>query len=295
MKRELSILIPTFNSVCTELVKTLCRQAAAIESLTFEVVVADDGSTDQATLSANRSIALLPRCRFIEVGTNRGRAAIRNFLAREARYPWLLFLDSHMSIVREDFVDRYLSNDGEVLYGGYVVGQGEPSNLRYRYEKACEARHRTEERRKRPYQHFHTGNFMVSREAFISHPLDERFHRYGYEDILWGKELKKAGIAITHIDNPAGFLTFEDNEHFVRKTEEALLTLNEFRDTLRGYSQMLTLSENIHLTVIRRAIRLWHCCFWKLERRQLCGSHPSLLVFKLYKIGFFFRHETICL
>ncbi|MBQ8713310.1 MAG: glycosyltransferase [Prevotella sp.] len=286
-KQELSILIPTYNCDCTALVRELCRQADGVAGLSYEIIVADDGSTDRTWVDRCRQVESLPHCRFIDCGINRGRAAIRNYLAREAQYAWLLFLDSDMTIFNPQFVASYANCDGQVVYGGYVVGDGNPSNLRYLYEKKCEPEHRPDERRKRPFQHFHTSNFMVSRDTMLAHPFDERFRNYGYEDVFFGKELKQAGFTITHIDNPAGFFTYEDNPNFVSKTEEGLRTLHQFRDDLRGYSQLLTFVDNIHVGAVKFLIRLWHRLFKSLERRNLCGNRPNLTIFKLYKVGYF--------
>lgn len=289
MIRELSILIPTYNGDCRRQVSVLSRQAEAIEGLRYEIIVADDGSTDRHAVELCSEVATLPHCRFIARDENRGRAAIRNFLAREACYEWLLFMDCDMSIVSEQFVKAYLDDASvrDVAYGGYVVGSGERSCLRFIYEKQCEPMHRAEERGKRPYLHFHTCNFMVRREVMLRYPFDERFHHYGYEDVLWGKQLHQAGITIAHLDNPAGFCTFEDNRHFVSKTEEGLRTLHHFRNELRGYSQMLTFVDGIHLGLVRSAIRLWHRLMGPIERHNLCGKHPCLRIFKLYKLGYF--------
>jgi hypothetical protein len=38
---------------------------------------------------------------------------------------------------------------------------------------------------------------------------------------------------------------------------------------------------------VRGFIRLWHRLFGALERRNLCSNHPSLNVFKLYKLGYY--------
>ena len=51
-------------------------------------------------------------------------------------------------------------------------------------------------RQQRPYQHFHTCNFVVSRDVMLTHPFDERFRRYGYEDVLFGKQLKQGKLQI---------------------------------------------------------------------------------------------------
>ena len=126
MKYELSILIPVFNTVCVQLVSDI-RQQAMDADITFEVIVADDGSTDPKTIEANQAINAMDRCRYVCMGQNRGRAAIRNYLAREARYPRLLFIDSHMSVISPQYLQDYLDAEGEVVYGGYIVGQGDAS------------------------------------------------------------------------------------------------------------------------------------------------------------------------
>lgn len=288
MKKELSILIPVYNGDCRQQVRELSRQAQAIEGLDYEIIVADDGSTDAACVALCREVERLPHCRFISRKENVGRSAIRNFLAREAKSQWLLFMDCDMAIPNDGFLRRYLEDDfAQIAYGGYQIGNGENSNLRYLYEKKNLPQHSVEQRRKRPFMHFHTCNFVVQREVILAHPFDERFRHYGYEDVLWGKQLRRAGIKIDHLDNPAGFFTFEDNTHFVAKTEEGLRTLYEFRNDLRGYSQLITFVENIHLPPVRWAICLWHWLFGPLERRSLCGSHPNLKVFALYKLGYY--------
>ena len=291
MKHELSILIPVYNSDCRQQVAALSQQAEAIHDLLFEIIVADDGSDNEQVIH-NSEISSLTNVRFIRREENVGRAAIRNFLAHEAQYEWVLFMDGDMAIPSDNFIRKWLEADvGDVAYGGYVVGIGEPSSLRYLYEKHCEHLHTAEERRKRPFLHFHTCNFMIRRHLMLALPFDERFRHYGYEDVFFGKQLRKAGISISHVDNPAGFFDFEDNAHFVGKTEEGLRTLHQFRSDLRGYSQLITFVDGKHICAVRWCIRLWHRLFGSLERRNLCGSHPSLQLFKLYKLGYFLEVE----
>ena len=288
--KDISILIPTYNGVCTQLVRDLQRQAEALP-VDYEIIVADDGSTDVDTIAENRAINQLPHCRYIERQQNAGRAAIRNFLAREARYDRLLFIDSDMTIVRPDYIYKYVeATEVNVADGGICVGGQQErlkGNLRYLYEKAAEHEHTTEMRRRNPYRDFHTANFYIRRELMISHPFDERFRYYGYEDVLFGKTLKAQHITITHIDNPMGFCTFENNIDFMAKTEEGLRTLHQFRNELRGYSRLLTIVEGIHLSVVLSLIRFFHLLFGRLIRRNLCGSHPCLRLFSLYRLGYF--------
>lgn len=287
MRKELSILIPMYNADPRPTVKELCRQAQTIRGLDYELIVINDGSTDTALVAQCWEISQWPHCRFMTLEENIGRARIRNLLCSMARKEWLLYLDCDMTIFEPAFLINYLLAGGDVVYGGYKVGEAPKTNLRYRYEKANEHMHTAEQRRLRPYQHFHTANFLVRRSIMVEHPFDEQFRTYGYEDVLFGKQLKQAGINITHIANPAGFFTFEDNAHFVSKTEEGLRTLHQKRQQLRGYSQMLTAVDGIHIAPVRWLICLWHWLFGWLERRILCSKHPSLRIFKLYKLGYF--------
>lgn len=66
MINTLSILIPTYNHVCTELVESLQAQASSLPNLEYEILVADDGSTDEYTIEENRIINQLENCRYIE-------------------------------------------------------------------------------------------------------------------------------------------------------------------------------------------------------------------------------------
>lgn len=296
VKSELSILIPVFNDKCTQLVHQLSRQVEAIQNLRFEILVADDGSTQEDCISSNRAIEALPHCSYIVRGKNVGRAAIRNFLARQAQYEWLLFLDCDMQVPHDRFLEKYLTcESGEVIDGGFAVVEN-PSlykrSLRYTYEWTMQSQHTAEQRRKRPYQHFRTTNFMVRRDIMLRLPFDERIRRYGFEDVLFGKLLRKEQVGICHIDNPMMLADVEDNATFVAKTEEALHTLHTFKADLRGYSNLLTFVEGIHLGVVRGAICLFHRCFKKWERSNLVGNNPSLRVFKLYKLGYFMAIEN---
>lgn len=283
--KDISILIPTYNSICVALVSDLQRQAEAL-GISFEIIVADDGSTDASSVLANRAINHLgPNCRYIERQENAGRAAIRNILAAESQYLWLLFVDSDMVVCREDYLEKYASSTSDtIVYGGVSIGPLQAGNLRSMYEKAAEHEYTLERRQQAPYQDFHTANFLVRRDIMLQYPFDLRFRHYGYEDVFFGKQMQTHDIPILHIDNPVSFERFENNKDFVSKTEEGLRTLCLFRKELEGYSRLLDVFHNTYL--IRFLFRIWHKLFASWERENLTGTRPSLLVFKLYKIGY---------
>jgi glycosyltransferase involved in cell wall biosynthesis len=286
--KDISILIPTYNHVCVELVDALQQQASQLP-ISYEIIVADDGSTIASTIEANRAINDYTNSRYIERPENAGRAAIRNYLAEKASLPWLLFIDSDMVVRRPDFLRQYVDTAEEqaVWDGGISVG-GDANqlkhNLRYQYEQANEHLHTTERRQQEPYRDFHTANFMAPKQLMTKHPFDLRFRHYGYEDVLFGMLLEKKRIPIYHINNPLSFEIFEENSQFLDKTEEGLRTLYAFRQELKAGSRLLQRVEKIGW--LMPLLRKYHQTTNKLERRFLL-RHPSLFVFSLYRLGYF--------
>lgn len=289
--KAISILIPIYNSVCVNQVKELSAQAQKL-NVDYEIIVADDDSPNKEAVRGNEVINDIPNCQYIVKTTNTGSAATRNFLAEKSQYPWLLFIDCDVVISKPSFLYTYLlymDVNAEVINGGIAVADlpEMAGNLRYRYEKAAEAEHTAAKRQQQRYQEFRSTNFMIRRDVFLQNPFDERFTKSGYEDVLFGKNLKRNNTPILHIDNPVVMTEFETNPDYVAKTERNLRTLYQFRGDLRGYSRLLTLVSGVHIPAIWGLMRLWHRMFGATERRNLCGSRPYLLVFKLYRLGYY--------
>ncbi|HEY9551599.1 MAG TPA: glycosyltransferase family 2 protein [Prevotella sp.] len=290
MRTELSILIPTYNDSCLDLVKQLSAQAQTVPMLkSYEIIVGDDGSTDSNIIESNCRINEIPNCRYLLREHNEGRAAIRNFLVQQAQYEWLLFVDADMLIVNPHYLATYLHSlsEAKVIYGGYRVVGHAPNNLRFLYEKQAESNQTADKRSRMPYHDFHTSNFLASKVVMQSYPFDNRIRRYGYEDVLFGKKLHDEAIQIAHIDNPLGFGLFENNADFLSKTEEGLHTLHEFRNELYSYSRLIARAEQMEkLFLARPFIHLYNRKkqSWKAS---LCSDTPSLFLFKLYKMGYY--------
>lgn len=291
MRNNLSILLPTYNCRCVELVERLHAQCRAVASrvrgFCYEIVVADDCSTDRRLVGQNGAIERLEHVRYLKLPGNIGRSAVRNFLAREARGEWLVFVDGDLGVGRADFVEKYVESEGDIVVGGVEIG-GDPKvwgdNLRYQYEKRCEGAHSVEGRSRMADREFRTTNFLVARDAMLRHPFDERFRHYGYEDVLFGKSLCAGGYAIRHIDNPVLLDDFEPNAVYVGKTEEACRTLMEFSSQLRGYSSLLGAVLGIRRMHMRRVFSFAFRLFGKAVRRNLCGRKPCVRLFNIYRL-----------
>lgn len=308
---DLSILLPSYNNVCVSLVQVLQRQADALRGkldkpFRYEIIVADDGSTDAACIDANRVIGDMLHCRYLRMEQNVGRAQIRNVLISESRGDYVLLIDSDLFLCDDNYLYKYATSTADVVYGGTRIGgegfamvdneantENLKGNLRYIYEKKAEPSHRAAFRQLRPNQEISVCNLYARRDIMEAHPFDSRFKAYGYEDVLFGKRLAESGIEVTHIDNAVLINEFESNSVFVKKTEEAILTLCRFEQDLEGYSNLKTKVTTLGRYIPLSLFRLWHRIMKNKEKRNLTGSKPSLLLFKLYKLGFFLENRKV--
>ena len=308
---DLSILLPSYNNVCVSLVQVLQRQADALRGkldkpFRYEIIVADDCSTDAACIDANRVIGDMLHCRYLRMEQNVGRAQIRNVLISESRGDYVLLIDSDLFLCDDNYLYKYATSTADVVYGGTRIGgegfamvdneantENLKGNLRYIYEKKAEPSHRATFRQLRPNQEISVCNLYARRDIMEAHPFDSRFKAYGYEDVLFGKRLAESGIEVTHIDNPVLINEFESNSVFVKKTEEAILTLCRFEQDLEGYSNLKTKVTTLGRYIPLSLFRLWHRIMKNKEKRNLTGSKPSLLLFKLYKLGFFLENRKV--
>lgn len=308
---DLSILLPSYNNVCVSLVQVLQRQADALRGkldkpFRYEIIVADDCSTDAACIDANRVIGDMLHCRYLRMEQNVGRAQIRNVLISESRGDYVLLIDSDLFLCDDNYLYKYATSTADVVYGGTRIGgeglamvdneantENLKGNLRYIYEKKAEPSHRAVFRQLRPNQEISVCNLYARRDIMEAHPFDSRFKAYGYEDVLFGKRLAECGIGVTHIDNPVLINEFEPNSVFVKKTEEAILTLCRFEQDLEGYSNLKTKVTTLGRYIPLSLFRLWHRIMKNKEKRNLTGSKPSLLLFKLYKLGFFLENRKV--
>lgn len=287
-------------------------------SLGFEIIFADDGSADATARQRNAIIAQLPYCQYIERPKNVGRSAIRNFLAHTAHYSHLIFLDGDVAIKRGNFVQTYLAhrNDADVIIGTLhfsrmqvacdtaedIIGHTkrakeetkkttEPvlydDNLKYRYEQQFLAKHPVKKRMQQPYASFRTTNFMVRRDLLLAYPFDETFHEYGYEDTLFGKQLKEHGATLIHLDNAATIADYEDNATFVAKTEESLRTLAAHAHQLQGYSTLLQTVNKLKRLHLQPLIAFAFGLFKGLLHKNLCSNSPLVFLFNVYKLGYY--------
>ncbi len=286
----ISVLIPIYNFDIRPLVKKLSVQAK-FNKIAIEILCIDDAS-DLIYRDLNTEIAFFELVRFIQLEVNIGRSAIRNKLASEAKFDFLLFIDCDTIPELENYLEIYYRNlkHNAVLYGGRTYQKDIPSKEFYfhwlygsRREVATVA-----ERKEQPYQRFMTNNFLIDKNVFLRIKFDEQIRQYGHEDTLFGLELKNRGVEIIHLDNPMQHIGLEKSEIFIRKTERAcenLLMIAQKHDVRKEIKLLryflLTKKLQLHFLFL-----FLFKSFKNSLLKNLNGKNPSLLLFDFYKLGY---------
>lgn len=192
----LSVVIPTYNhlSALKNTLKSFCRQTFR----NFEVVVADDGSTDgTGEFINNQKWSFHLKYVFQE---NKGRSAARNLGWRNAKGNIIVFIDNH-AILDSNFLEEHFQIHNKFEHTSLAVVRGfaprigslenfKQSNLApTAKEKKWLLKHEQD-----PFRTFCTNNISISKSVLQQlNGFDEDFKEYGFQDAEMGWRVKLAG------------------------------------------------------------------------------------------------------
>jgi glycosyltransferase involved in cell wall biosynthesis len=130
----LSILVPSYQEARTLGVLLDQILAVDVESLGFtkEIIVCDDGSTDETAEVVARATRADPRIRFVRHARNRGKgAAIRTALDL-ARGEWCIVQDADLEYEVEDYIAMLgaVRRGAQVVYGSRFLARSWPEGMR---------------------------------------------------------------------------------------------------------------------------------------------------------------------
>lgn len=294
--KMISVLIPTYNYNVFPLAKEAHLQGEKAE-IPFEVLVYDDCSPNSVV--ENENINQLTCGSFIKLPKNIGRSAIRNKLARDAKYQNLLFLDADTQIISSQFLENYLKaieNESQIIYGGILYQDNKPNSteiLRWVYGNKREALP-IHERNKNPHLRFLTLNFLIKKNVFSLIEFNEQIPNLRHEDTLFALDAKKNGIKVTHIHNPVIHLGLESSEVFLRKSEESVDVLHLFLEkNMIDVEEVALTKRATQLKKMRLSgLFLWFYHLTKNSmKKNLLSKKPSLFIFDLYRLGHFLNHK----
>jgi GT2 family glycosyltransferase len=182
---DLSVVVPTYNQadLLQESLQSLIDQTLPHDA--YEIVVVDDGSTDQTATALHEFASPV---RVVRFPANRGRSAARNAGIRAAAAPLVALVDSDI-IVRRDFLSSHLEvhrryGDGILSRGPVIDVPDVPSTRNGPLPKVVSSP-----------AYLTTANAALARDALLRAGLfDEHFPGYGWEDFDLGLRLRRLGL-----------------------------------------------------------------------------------------------------
>lgn len=294
----LSVLIPVYNHDVNSLVKTLDQQLAAT-GIAYEIILADDCSEKQYQ-DKNISLASTERIQYIQNHANIGRAKIRNLLADNSKYPYLLFIDCDACIHHQDYIIKYIEAINKmrmhpkfVINGGVAYQEEKPDKkyyLRWFYGKKREEE-KASLRAQNPYHHFTPFNVIISKAIFEQLRFDESLTSYGHEDTLFGYQLKTHKIPYLHIDNPLIHNGLDTNEEFLQKIRTSIdniiyLSKNQqFDISLWKENKLLKAYRHCNSVGLQNSL----ASYFKnnqIKMQERLSSKPNMKLLDLYKLSY---------
>lgn len=288
----ISILIPTYNYNVFPLVESLHSQAIKL-AIDFEINVYDDCSPNP--VAANEDINSLKNASFQILKNNIGRSAIRNLLAKNAKYENLLFLDADTKVIKENFLQNYIAaiyKDTEIIYGGILYQSDPPPKseiLRWHYGQKREALP-VSERQKQPHLRFLTLNFLIKKSVFSKLAFNEEIPNLRHEDTLFALDAKAKNVNVAHIDNPVIHLGLESSEIFLKKSRESVESLHNFvSQGLINFDQtaLSKKAETLKNYKMKGVSAVFYKAFRDIMEQNLLSSQPSLVIFDIYRLGYY--------
>ena len=201
----LSVVIPTYNRkpILEKCLRALESQRFMPQTIVedYEVIVVDDGSTDETQTWLEAYAQSFSRLHWYSQN-HQGPASARNLGVQQATGDTIVFIDSDL-VVTDSFLQAHADGlqrgqkrfDRVFTYGAVI----NTNNFE----------HPTEE----PYKitdfsaaYFATGNVAISRHWLEKAGLfDERFYLYGWEDLELGVRLKKLGLKLVKCPEAVGY------------------------------------------------------------------------------------------
>lgn len=207
---QVCVIICTYNRarLLKRALRSLSKQSLSFEQ--FEVIVVDDGSSDDTHDVCNTMIRELPNLRYVTTGTNGGLSRARNVGIGEAGCDYILFTDD------DCIADRWWVERMKDALARYEIAAGAVDSPTANYLKLC---HNISE-----FHHFMPGQKESQREFIAGANMG--FRRSALE------ELRRFGEGTDPVDDMELILRARTKGYGIYYVPDAVVTHDPERTTL---------------------------------------------------------------
>ena len=201
----LSVVIPTYNRrpILAKCLRALEQQQLGAPISAYEVVLVDDGSSDDTVTWLRAEAAAFPHVRLVEQDHG-GPAEGRNRGVEHAQGDVIVFIDSDLVVTggfllaHANALQQQWQRSGDRLcftYGAVIntANFDDPSSEPHKLRDLS-------------WAYFATGNVAIDRQLLERSGLfDTRFRLYGWEDLELGERLRRLGVVLVRCPEAVGY------------------------------------------------------------------------------------------
>jgi len=201
----ISVVIPTYNRlpILKKCLDALENQILNDKIQNFEIVIVDDGSTDETVSWLRNNFETYPHLRLFEQ-SHGGPALGRNLGVERSRGDIIVFIDSDLVVDRYFLINhvhslfkawKKLGNRRCFTYGSVI----NTSNFNYPNSEPFKLQDLS-------WAYFATGNVAIDKNVLeISGLFDTSFRLYGWEDLELGERLRNMGVKLIKCPRAIGY------------------------------------------------------------------------------------------
>ncbi|MEI7675636.1 MAG: glycosyltransferase [Bacteroidales bacterium] len=284
----ISILIPIYNRDARILVREIVHQAEQLD-IVYEIICIDNHSV--FFRDKNLQISNYPYCSYEVLPTYIEQSAVRNRLAKAAKYDYILFLDSDLKIDYYHFLLNYIQQipSSDLVSGGihYLPWPPTPEYLLHWLFGI-----RREVKKSMKKDRFLSCNFMIRKSIFDKIQFNEDFTEYGHENAVFGVELNKLKISRKHVFSPVTHNNLDHSDEFIVNLRKSISDVAVYIKSnsvsfanARGYGYLRGYLL-LKMTNTSKIFAQLFMFFIRPIEHNLRSRHPLLLLLDIYKVGF---------
>ncbi|MCX6816738.1 MAG: glycosyltransferase family 2 protein [Candidatus Beckwithbacteria bacterium] len=121
---KLSVIIPVYNEQATIAALIEKVRAVKLKNITKEIIVVDDGSTDDSRQQINAKLQKIPNLKVLSLPINLGKGAAIRLGLKQSTGDIVIIQDADLELDPQEFhllLEPILSNQAKIVYGSRIL------------------------------------------------------------------------------------------------------------------------------------------------------------------------------